>query len=177
MTIIIRDSTPDDAEALSACQKILASERSFYPTTTAFDVAETRNFIHSVWKGGGIQLVAVSNDDGTIVGWCDVTALPFEAMHHVCRLGMGLQKPFRGQGFGRIMLCSVIRRVFANERFSRIELEVVSSNTTAMKLYERNGFVVEGRKRDGWILDGIHADRIVMGLLREDWNDDIDCAG
>jgi RimJ/RimL family protein N-acetyltransferase len=51
----------------------------------------------------------------------------------------------------------------------RIELEVFASNLPAIKLYEREGFVTEGRKRLARIMDDVEDDILVMGILRKDW--------
>jgi RimJ/RimL family protein N-acetyltransferase len=48
---------------------------------------------------------------------------------------------------------------------TRIELEVFSSNTNAITLYERYGFAREGLHRRGRIIDGRVEDVLIMGLL------------
>jgi RimJ/RimL family protein N-acetyltransferase len=48
---------------------------------------------------------------------------------------------------------------------TRIELEVFSSNTNAIRLYERYGFVHEGVHRRGRIIDNRVEDVLMMGLL------------
>jgi RimJ/RimL family protein N-acetyltransferase len=89
-------------------------------------------------------------------------------MRHVGRLGMGLLPAYRGQGLGRRLLREVVRRVFASGLL-RIELEVFASNLAAIRLYEQEGFVTEGRKRRARILDGVEDDVLVMGLIRQEW--------
>jgi RimJ/RimL family protein N-acetyltransferase len=49
--------------------------------------------------------------------------------------------------------------------FTRIELEVFESNARAIALYERRGFVHEGRKRAARILDGRTEDVLCMAWL------------
>jgi len=73
--------------------------------------SKTRAFIASLSDGGGIQIVVVA--DAKIVGWCDVTPVPFEGMRHVGRLGMGLLPSFRGQGLGRRLVREALGQVFA----------------------------------------------------------------
>ena len=57
----------------------------------------------------------------------------------------------------------------------RVELEVFASNVAAIRLYEQERFVTEGRKRRGRILDGADDDILVMGLLREEWPGMVRC--
>lgn len=50
----------------------------------------------------------------------------------------------------------------------RVELTALSKNPRAQKIYERLGFVVEGRKRGPIISDGRYEDEILMARLRPD---------
>jgi len=106
--------------------------------------------------------------DGKIVGWCDVTPIPFEGMRHVGRLGMGLLPSFRGQGLGRRLVREALSQVFAKS-LKRVELEVFASNKIAVGLYKREGFVIEGVKRFARFLDGAGDDILIMGCLRDEW--------
>ncbi|MFO1458390.1 MAG: GNAT family protein [Verrucomicrobiota bacterium] len=164
--ISTRFSTPEDADALSACIDAVSRERRYLGNTSGFSAEQTREFITSLSDSGGIQVVAVA--EAQIVGWCDVTPIPFEGMRHVGRLGMGLLPPFRGKGLGRRLVREVLSQVFAVS-LKRVELEVYASNKVAIGLYEREGFVMEGRKRLARILDGAEDDILIMGLLRDEW--------
>ena len=161
-----RFSTPEDAEAVAACVDAVSKERRYLGNTSGFSAEQTRDFIASLRECGGIQIVVVAG--AKIVGWCDVTPLPFEGMRHVGRLGMGLLPSFRGQGLGRRLVREILSQVFA-KGLQRVELEVFASNKVAIGLYEREGFVIEGRKRRARFLDGTEDDILIMGCLREEW--------
>ncbi len=163
--ITTRPSTPEDGDEISACVDAVARERRYLGNTSGFSAEQTRAFIASLSHGGGIQIVVVA--DGKIVGWCDVTPLPFEGMRHVGRLGMGLLPAFRGQGLGRRLVREALSQIFAT--LQRVELEVFASNKIAVGLYEREGFVLEGRKRRARFLDGAEDDLLIMGCLRDEW--------
>jgi RimJ/RimL family protein N-acetyltransferase len=47
----------------------------------------------------------------------------------------------------------------------RIELEVYGSNESAIRFYERTGFVVEGVKKKGRKLDGEYDDLVQMAVF------------
>lgn len=164
--ITTRSSNPEDADAVAACIDAVSRERRYLGNTSGFSAEQTRAFIASLADSGGIQIVVVA--EARIVGWCDVTPVPFEGMRHVGRLGMGLLPPFRGQGLGRRLVREVLSHVFA-KNLSRVELEVYASNTIAIGLYEREGFVIEGRKRRARFLDGAWDDLLIMGCLRDEW--------
>jgi RimJ/RimL family protein N-acetyltransferase len=164
--ISVRASTPDDAPSLSVCVDAVARERRYLANVCGFTAEQTRSFVASLAESGGVQILAL--DEEKVVGWCDVTTLPFEGLRHVGRLGMGLLPAYRGQGLGRRLLREVLNRVFANGLL-RVELEVFASNIAAIRLYEQEHLVIEGRKRRARILDGVEDDIIVMGLLKEEW--------
>lgn len=161
-----RSSTPEDADAVAACVDAVSRERRYLGNTVGFNGEQTRAFIASLAEIGGIQKVVVADD--RIVGWCDVSPLPFEGMRHVGRLGMGLLPPYRGQGLGRRLVREVLTYVFS-KAVTRVELEVYALNTIAIALYEKEGFVLEGRKRQARFLDGVVDDIVIMGCLRYEW--------
>ncbi len=164
--IEFRQSNPDDAAGLSRCVDAVARERRYLAAVCGFSEDETRTFIRNLVDNGGVQILAL--DAGAVVGWCDVSPMPFEGMRHVGRLGMGLLPAHRGQGLGKRLLRETVDRAFATG-LRRIELDVFASNQTALRLYQQAGFVTEGRKRQARILDCTEEDIVIMGLLHEEW--------
>jgi RimJ/RimL family protein N-acetyltransferase len=77
---------------------------------------------------------------------------------------MGLLAAYRGKGLGGLLAVQAIEAA-RNGGIERIELEVFASNTTAIALYEKLGFVVEGTKRRARKLDGQYDDNVCMALL------------
>ena len=67
----------------------------------------------------------------------------------------------------RILIESARRRAQPRRGagMTRIELEVMASNATAVRLYEQLGFVHEGVKRRARHLDGAWDDNVLMALL------------
>ena len=72
----------------------------------------------------------------------------------------------RGKGAGTFALRTMIDHAFFNLNLRRIELNVLETNTVALHLYEKLGFVREGKKREAVYKNGAYVDMIVMGLLR-----------
>ena len=108
------------------------------------------------------QFVALKGDE--VIGWCDISPRRGEGFTHCGRLGMGVLKDYRRQGIGtKLMERAIIRAIELG--LERIELEVYSSNTPAINLYEKRGFNHEGAKRRARKLDGVYDDIIVMALF------------
>ena len=51
----------------------------------------------------------------------------------------------------------------------RVWLDVLDDNPRAIASYRKSGFVEEGRMRAHYWHDGEHHDAIVMGILRDEW--------
>ena len=153
----------DHAEGLQRCVDAVARERRWIGFVEGPPLEQTRAFIHMLLAGAGVQYVAL-DDAGEVVGWCDVVRFDQEGFSHSWRLGMGLLPAFRGRGIGRRLAEAAIAA--ARERGAeRIELEVFASNTRAIALYERLGFVREGVKRRARKLGGDYDDDVIMALL------------
>ena len=122
----------------------------------------TRQFVLSSLDKGNIHLMAL--DGGQVVGWCDVSRLERDGFRHCGRLGMGLLPAYRGRGIGRRLMESAVSRARETD-LQRVELDVYASNGAAIALYEKLGFVHEGVKRKGRLLDGHYDDVILMALF------------
>ena len=75
----------------------------------------------------------------------------------------------RDRGLGSEAVRLVVAHAFATTDLHRIGLEVFAFNPRAQHVYERAGFVVEGRLRDAFRFDGERIDAVVMSLLRPEW--------
>jgi RimJ/RimL family protein N-acetyltransferase len=51
---------------------------------------------------------------------------------------------------------------------NRIQLHVAIENEGAVKVYQNNGFIIEGTLRQAMYHNGKYSDFYVMGLLRSD---------
>jgi ribosomal protein S18 acetylase RimI-like enzyme len=77
---------------------------------------------------------------------------------------MGVAKDQRGQGIGTRLMEESLGLV-KRKGLIRIELDVFSSNDSAIRLYRRFGFITEGRRTKARYLDGRFDDVEMMGLL------------
>jgi ribosomal protein S18 acetylase RimI-like enzyme len=162
--VLLRRGTPQDLESFWRCLDAVARERRWLALVAAPPLEEARAYLDAARAQGMIQVVAVAGPE--IVGWCDVIPKPYEGHRHTGSLGMGLLPAYRGRGLGARLLEEALRACIA-QGLTRIELEVYRSNRSAIALYERRGFVHEGCKRRGRLLDGQVDDVLCMALLSE----------
>ncbi|MYL35180.1 GNAT family N-acetyltransferase [Pontibacillus yanchengensis] len=101
----------------------------------------------------------------------EVSLLGMEsAMNRCAEFQISIHKSqyFSG-GFGTEASELAIEFAFGKLNLNRIQLEVFSTNTRAIAVYEKLGFVKEGLKRQAYYLDFEYKDLVMMSLLREDY--------
>ena len=85
-------------------------------------------------------------------------------------LGVALWDPgAHDKGHGTEALGLLLVYAFDVLNMHRVELTVFAYNERAIRVYEKLGFVQEGRRRDAWYWDGEYHDVWDMGLLRPEW--------
>lgn len=88
----------------------------------------------------------------------------------VIYIGIG-DNTFRGKGFGKEALELTMEFGFQELNLHRIQLNVLSYNDPAIKLYENLGFKREGVYREFIHRDGKRYDMYLYGILRSEWED------
>ena len=161
--ITIVETAEQHIDGFHRCVGIVARERKYLALVDSPPIESTRAFVRSVIEGNGAHFVAI-DADGEVVGWCDISRAPIEGFRHCGRLGMGLLPHVQGRGLGR-RLAEVTVDAARARGVERIELEVFASNTRAIRLYERLGFVHEGVRRRARYIDGAYDDNVMMALI------------
>lgn len=103
-------------------------------------------------------------DGQQMVGHANLCGGFLTAQSHRCRLGMGMERPHRGQGNGRRLLQTVVHWARAQPPLAWIDLGVFADNVPAQRLYRRMGFVENGRIEDCFRVLGQQVDDIQMCL-------------
>lgn len=81
------------------------------------------------------------------------------------------EKDVWGRGYATEAMRLACRYGFDEMRLHRISLDFVAENTAARRVYEKVGFVEEGRVRECFRRDGRWHDMILMGLLEGELRD------
>ena len=149
-------------EGYNRCLDSVARERRYIGFVKGPSLESSREYVLSNIRDGVPQFVAVRGDQ--VVGWCDITPGRREGFTHCGTLGMGVLRGHRGQGIGTRLMERTIDAAKARG-LERVELEVYASNSPAISLYEKQGFVHEGVKRRARKLDGVYDDILVMALF------------
>lgn len=106
-------------------------------------------------------------EDGRIVGHVQLALDRRNGVGRPARVGIAPQE--RGRGFGFSMLAAVVAEAFAMDGMERLELNVYSFNTAAIRTYEKLGFVHEGLRRACARVGNERWDMAMMGLLKTEY--------
>ena len=79
------------------------------------------------------------------------------------------EKQLWNQGYGTEAMRMMVRYGFETLNLNRIMLEVYETNQRGQKAYEKAGFKLEGRKRQGMYKHARYIDILMMSVLREEW--------
>ena len=160
--IVIRPITVNDIAPFNAAVGEVGREKQFLTFLDCPPMESTLAFVTDNITNNHPQFVAIMNDK--IIGWCDITPDTSRVVHkHKGTLGIGILKPYRGQGLGR-RLMNIAIEAAKEKGLRRIELKVRTTNTHAFMLYQKLGFELEGTLRREWCVDGQYYDTHIMAL-------------
>jgi RimJ/RimL family protein N-acetyltransferase len=107
-------------------------------------------------------------DADRLIGFVALHSIEWNNRAGLLSIGIG-EAEYRGKGYGTDALRLVLRYAFDELNLLRVGLDVISNNVAAVRAYEKVGFVHEGAMRRAVLRDGRHHDRLVMGILRDEW--------
>ncbi|MFS8045743.1 N-acetyltransferase family protein [Rhizobium sp. BR 314] len=162
--ILIRPIAGEHIEGFHKALDTVAREREYLSMLEAFPLEQIRAFVLEMIAKGNPQFVALAN--GEVVGWCDISRHAFPSHAHAGRLGMGILPAFRGQGIGRRLIEATLKAA-RDVGIERVELSVHADNSRAIALYEKVGFVREGRACKSVRIDGRYKDAIHMAVINQ----------
>lgn len=111
------------------------------------------------------RLIAVDPETNKAVGLLGIHAQSGRRAH-VAMLGMFVHDDYHNRGVGSALMEAMIDRCDNWLNLSRLELSVYIDNEPARRLYEKYGFVVEGRMKKFAFRDGAFVDSIMMARVR-----------
>lgn len=157
----VREFQPSDIPALNAMHNDpeVAASLLQIPFTTD---AERADWV----RQSPTQRTLVAELDGEPVGLLGL-ALYTRRRAHAGSLGMAVRRDLQGQGIGRLLLAAAVDLADNWYNLRRLELEVYTDNTAAIRLYESFGFEIEGTLRAFGFRLGEYVDAYAMARLHD----------
>ena len=143
----LRQAVEDDALGFIQAMDVIARE-GLYFLRSRFEMDEQRQraLIAGVRDRGDLILLAVDDvGEGRVAGWVSIFRARAEFMQHTAELGMGVVPGYRGIGLGTVLVDRSLRWA-AGQKIEKVKLCVRAGNERARALYEKFGFVKEGRR-------------------------------
>ena len=121
-------------------------------------------FARDVSQPGWRRYWGLFDPNDEIVGHIDVRTSDLESMQHRCELGVGIERPFRGQGHGKQLMLKVIEFAQQQQALCWLDLRVFGHNTAARALYRNLGFVETAHLPDMMRINDQQIDDVWMSM-------------
>lgn len=127
-----------------------------------FTEEQQRNFISNIKdKNNCIYIAAIV--ENKIIGTLSFLASPRKRIEHRGDMGIAVLKEFWGIGIGSSLIDYFLRWAYSTEVIRKIDLQVREDNVSAINLYLKRGFKIEGRISRGIQINGQFHDIYCMG--------------
>ncbi len=151
-TCLLRNSEPDDAAAFIDYFKLAHAETNFlttYPDESVLDPEKEREYLMKRRDGEKcIEICAFV--DGKLVGSAGFDAIGSrDKLKHRAEFGISVIKEYWGLGIGSALTAACVE-LAGKVGYLQLELDVVGDNESAIKLYQKCGFVEYGRNPRGF---------------------------
>ena len=161
----IRPAQPEEAAAVLAYLCRVGAESvnlTFGPEGPGISEPEEREYLSRVAASDN-SLAILALDAGVIVGSLTFDGGRRQRLRHQGEFGISVSQAYTGQGLGKALLEYLIEWAERGGVVRKINLKVRSDNAAAIRLYERMGWVLEGRTTRDTLIDGEFSDCLMMG--------------
>jgi len=100
------------------------------------------------------------------IGACDIR--PYQDGYRA-DIGIWIGAPYHNQGYGARAVRQLIHYGFAHLGLEKIEAFVFAGNHASRRIFEKNGFSLEGTLRKAQLKRGQLLDEWIFGITREEW--------
>lgn len=169
MPVTIRPVRVEDAEDYLRLSLALDNETKFMlyePGERTTTVDEQRKRLQAVLSSGNGLIFVAEAETGELVGLLGAIGGPARRNRETVHIFVGVRQAYAGQGVGR-RLFEAMETWARAWGAHRLELTVMAHNQRALALYQKLGFVIEGRLRDALKVDGAYVDEFTMCKILE----------
>jgi RimJ/RimL family protein N-acetyltransferase len=161
----IRKPTADNAEEIINYSKILFASTDQVLTTLEEYTITVEN--EKKWIAGlndnPNSLLLIAEMTNRIIGFLFFIPNPKKKISHTGEFGVSVHPKYQGLGIGQFLIETLLTWARQNGQIEKLFLQVFATNDNAIKLYEKLGFIEEGRHIKAIKqLDGKYVDVIQM---------------
>jgi len=133
------------------------------------DIVEAKKYCTDlITSDNNYFLGIIDNKLETHIG--NVRVGPIDHNSKVCKFSMMIgDTAYHGRGIGSQVVSGCIEFAFLKLKMNKFYLDVIPDNIAAVRTYEKNDLVVEGRLRQHVFINGNYQDLLVMSILRSEY--------
>ena len=166
-TVCIRTPVATDTLcAIDYLKAVFASDRYFMTTAEEakeWQTIEKEQAIIQKNYDDANTLMVVTAVDGRIISMSNIECGQRSRNRHVGQMGISILPEYRNNGLGTAIMQTMIDWATEHPVIEKLALGVWAKNTPAIALYEKMGFIEEGRKvKEVKYADGTYDDCILM---------------
>lgn len=159
----IRHAEPSDYEALHQ----LFSHPQIIPWTIDTPFMSLEQLYQRLANQPNNRYTLVAVEESQIIGTIGLTAYAEPRLHHTARIGpVAVHPHWHGRGIGSALMDAVIDLADNWLNIQRLELFVYADNQSAIALYTKFGFEIEGTLRNFAFRAGRYVDGHIMARIR-----------
>ena len=143
----IREPVVENAEEIINYSKILFASTDQVLTTLeeyTITVESEKQWIEKI-NGDPNSLILIAEMNKNIIGLLFFISNSKKKISHTGEFGVNVHPKYQGKGIGFALLENLLKWARQNEQIEKLFLQVFASNERAIKLYEKIGFIEEGR--------------------------------
>ncbi|HWQ04363.1 MAG TPA: GNAT family protein [Longilinea sp.] len=130
--------------------------------------AEQAEMLTSRRSSNSVNFALRTLDGDRLIGFVAIHSIEWNNQCGTLSMGIG-EAEFRGKGYGSEALNLILNYAFNELNLYRVGLDVIGTNERAIRAYQKAGFREEGCLRASVFRDGQRQDRILMSVLRDEW--------
>ncbi|MGL4911850.1 MAG: GNAT family N-acetyltransferase [Romboutsia sp.] len=111
----------------------------------------------------------VDSESDALIGYAGICNLSKTNLSGEYFIFIG-DKSYHGKGVGTLVTKEITRNGFEKLGLNRIMLTASEKNIGAIKAYTKANFKYEGAMRQAFYRDGEFHDKIIMGIIKEEWS-------
>ncbi|WP_404406974.1 GNAT family N-acetyltransferase [Jeotgalibacillus malaysiensis] len=164
--MIIREIETKDAENFRLLIQQVESQSEFMMMESGERQTTSEQQLRQIesLKKQANSTVLVAEDEDQLTGYMFAIGGSVRRNSHAAYLVIGILPEYRGQGVGT-QLFQQLEKWAAAHGIARLELTVVTENEAGLALYKKQGFEVEGTKRQSLKINGSLVDEYYMSKL------------
>lgn len=131
------------------------------------DAEAQRQWFQRIRLASDRRYYIVTDDTGDFIGVVRTDEIDW--VSRSMRIGADIVPELRGRGYGARVYALLKKYCFDYLNMHRLWLAVLDTNEPALRLYEKQGFRVEGRYREAIFRNGVYHDYLIMSILEQEY--------